>query len=294
MSDIVVGIIAGSIVALISFVLGLIGNMWYSKLQEKHQEEKNAIRNHFSEIEAIIVSPLLQFIDGLQLRNGYLEATSIMNLREMGDISNYPFPPKLALETRDEYDSFKAHFPRIEEKLQELIGKTLRHNETAKDFSDNIREHIESDSNLPPIKPDNLPIQEGVMPMTIGYMLQNLYCIALGHKPIYDFNKATSEVINSFWMLRVGDTGFAIVSKENFENCKSSFIKIQESTNLRSTALEINGSANQITAEFARLVKQLNILISRGLITKDTNYNFKPVNNCLICRELFTKIRKKP
>ena len=289
----IIGGISGGIITVLGYIFV---TRWLNKKTEYREikkEEKDKLNNHFSEIEAIIISPLLQFIDGLQLRNGYLEASSIMNLRELEDISNYPFPPKLGLEARDEYASFKAHFPIMEEQLRELNSKTLSHNETAKNFSNNIRDHIESDPNLPPIKPDNPPIEEKVIPMTVGYMLQNLYNIALGYKPIHDFNKATSEVINNFRMLRVGDTGFAIVSKENLEYCKSSFIKIQESKNLRDTALEINGSATQIITEFGELAKKLNIIMSRGLITEDTNYNFKPVNDCLICRELFTKIRSK-
>lgn len=291
-SGAIIGSVSGGIITAITYI---VVTRWLNKKSEDREikkEEKEKLKSHFNEVKEIIISPLLQIIDGLQLRNGYLEASSIISLREMLDLSNYPFPLKLGLEERDEYASFKAHFPRIEEKLQELIGKTLRHNETAKDFFNSVREHIESDPNLPPIKPDTRPIEEKVISHTIGYMVQTLYYVALGYKPIYDFNKATSEKVNGFWMVRVGDTGFAIVTREKIEHCKSSFIQIQESKNLRRTALGINGSANQIIAEFEGLAKKLNIVISRGLITKDTNYNFIPVNDCLICRELFANIKE--
>ena len=244
-------------------------------------------------VNNLIETNQLQIIDGLQIRNGYIEDSSLISFREIGDFSEYPFPLKMGLEERDEYASFKAHLPKMEEKLQDLHGRTLRHNEMAKNFFNDIRKHIESDPNLPPIKPDSRPIEEKVIPHTIGYMVQTLYSVALGYKPNYDFTKATAEIINDLWMIRVGDTCFAIVTKENIECFKSSLVQIQESKNLRSTALGINGSANQIIVEFDGLAKKLNHIISRGLISKDANYSFRPVRNCPICKELFTKIKEQ-
>ena len=121
MSEIVVGIIAGSIVAIISFVLGLFGNMWYGNYQEKKRIRKNRLIIHFNDIKELLDKQILLMAKSFQFKNGRLMFGGLTSVYESYDFEEIGI-----------YTSFKLHFPELEQEWKQLNENAVKLRENLK------------------------------------------------------------------------------------------------------------------------------------------------------------------
>lgn len=134
MSDIVVGIIAGSIVSLISFALGLFGNIWYSSYQENRQRHNEALKQHFADLKEQYIVPTRAFLSNLSNQFGRL---LYFNTDEQYSID----AAKTSWPTNDSdqnFECFKAHFASTADKLLKLEKEVNISNEKNQAFNNEI------------------------------------------------------------------------------------------------------------------------------------------------------------
>jgi len=260
MSDIVIGIIAGSIVALISFALGLLGQTWYGKLQEKRQQQRNALKHHFLDLNKKTITPLiLQF---KKLENHLGEISDGGQDRYWGSHDIRSFLNVLEID----WEVFSLHFPKQAVTIDSLIDRINDHNKE----SDKLIELLEGHLNK--IYPLTRSIKEppflngellGFLRTTIFQIARNEYGYTNSIYPVtHDFNAASIVKENEYWALVNTPKGnrvkYAVLTtQEETENCKKSLVALQNSLEFQEKAYLLFENANMIMGNIRLIVDSL-------------------------------------
>lgn len=295
MSDIVVGIIAGSIVALISFILGLFGQVWYGTLQEKRQRQRNALKQHFLDLNEKTITPLILQLETLQ--------------NHLGEISSggqgrhwSPHDVKFLLNvSTEDWRVFSLHFPALAVTIDSLVDQVNNHN---KEF-DELIELLEADLNKiyplarskmdPPFLTGELL---GFMRTTIFQAARNEYALEfnedtfeiIDNYPItHDFNTSSIVKENEYWLLVNTPKGngmkYAILtSQEEAEYCKKNLVALQNSPKFQIKAYNLLEYAN---LTMGRIGLYVDSLVFLRQCYKELGKILKRSESCPFCRVIY-------
>ena len=295
MSDIVVGIIAGSIVALISFVLGLFGQIWYGILQEKRQHQNNALKHHFIDLNEKTITPLiLQFET---LKNHLGEISSGGQGRHWS-----PHDVRIFINVSEVYwEVFSLHFPKQAATIDSLIERINNHNKEFDELIELLETHLNKIYPLagsmkePPFLAGELL---GFMRTTIFQAARNEYALEFNENtfeiidnyPItHDFNTSSIVKENEYWSLvntpRGNGMKYAVLtSQEEAEHCKKSLVAIQSSLELQLKAYTLFNKAYLMMGSIRLIVDSLVFL--RQCYT-ELGKTLKRSESCLFCRVIY-------
>jgi len=261
-------------------------NFFWQRMTTGRQEKKEKLARHFDDLQNGAIKPISDIVANINIKNGSIFTNS---------------PGSFDWLDSEQLECFQGHYPALADKWQELAGKGPRHqgltgcrwtkqNEKARAFENKIEKSIskmltEAGITLP-IKPYQIRqelIDRG-LPETIQ---RTLYEQAQGKAIVDDFSKA-AIIEDDFYVLQLGKTKLVNAkNSEVIEKCKSIFIDVQNSEDLRKEASSVIRNAEKIRAEFEELLSNLAKIKSRGFISKDPKYEFKVVKRCPICKELF-------
>jgi hypothetical protein len=242
MSEIVIGIIAGSIVALISFMLGLFGNMWYGNYQENRQRKNEALKKHFSDLEEQYIKPASEFLANISNQEGRLTFYNIHSQYSV-DAAQTSWPTSASDKN---FDSFKAHFSTTADELLKLETQVKINNEKNKAFNAEVVASLEEKTGIPVrdyFKKAKLNVpffyQSIITFIRLSYMEHMR--IQTGDKEDDDLNFNFHEVIyspsqqdNNAGLITLKDgRHIAVVNnKDEAETCKKALIEVAENIEL--------------------------------------------------------------
>lgn len=268
-------------------LLGFFLNLWNSKRIEKKREDRNNLEIHFNDLREGAVYPINEVTSHIYADYGYILSNYWESLKKLN---------------AEQFICFKAHYPILADKWLELAGEwtdregliggrfreqnekvDATNKEMRKSIADKIKE-----ANI------NLPIktytgQEEINEDAITVLIRNIYSRVEGEYITHDFSNA--EIIDDgrgLFILKVGGTIYARTGNRNIlEKCKSIFADVQNSHTLKSEASKVIETAKGIENELEKIKLELDKIQSRGLISNNKRYKFKPTEQCQICTELF-------
>jgi len=276
MSNIVVGIIAGSIVALISFIFGLFGQIWYGKYQEKRQKQKEALKNHFSDLEEYTIKPLIESLEDTHNRRGYI--LYVNRAKQDINVNKTDWPIRI---DSDKFLEFKSHFSNQANKITALINSAHNHNREQESFDAQLirclRERVCK----------NELVYEGVASQVLRYGLHAIYME--GIEKLEDvkntLNFETVEIENNIWRVRSSMGHFAEVPTE-----EEALEIIEEVPKIITESTLLNKMKDIIinTETLLEKVKEL-VSTSKFIIEQYTKYGYllKRKNSCTTCKLIF-------
>jgi len=281
--------ITGSIVTLIAFILGLLGNMWYGSYQEKKKIRKEQLDKHFKEEIIATISILLKIIEGVKTNHGTIVAPDINRSKTMDD---EPFPLSFGFENTHEYEAFTAHYPSIQQSWKEFIKKVWTHNLRVENRIDEIRQILENDKELPQIKKYEEKVAEKIFPEIPSLLFKGIYDLATGQRTVLDFSNAEIKdqfpcryLILGAYNILVSESDEAIQIEDKVfgvnprvETYKIKLADIQKSELLREKAIKLSEDCEQLIIELWDIKDKLE------LISKHGRNSFKSDKDCDICR----------
>lgn len=295
MSDIVIGIIAGSIVALISFILGLFGQIWYGRLQEKRQRQHNSLKQHFLDLNEKTITPLISQLETLQNDLGEISFGGQGRYWSPHDMK---FLPRVLTE---DWRVFSLHFPAQAATIDSLVDQINNHNKEFDELIKLLEAHLNKIYPLarsikePPFLTGELL---GFMRTTIFQAARKEYALEfnedtfeiIDNYPItHDFNKSSIVKENEYWLLVNTPKGngmkYAILtSKEEAEYCMKSLVALQNSPEFLQEAYKL--------FEYANLIMGRNRLVADSLAFlrqcyKELGKTLKRVKSCPFCRVIY-------
>ncbi len=284
MSNIVIGIIAGSVVALISFILGLFGQIWYGKHQEKSNRRKDALKKHFEDLEVNAIKPISKILGRVTNSDG--------TLWERGESSSYSLKdnwPTKDFET-GEFLNFKLHFPNQADTMVKLINDVDNHNKTCVSFDAKIKKNLEKKTGLP-VRDKGLPFIEDNVPI---YLHQTLYHLAVKKlegdtrsTTYYDFREAEIKDKNdSLWVTTKGPGAIyaKLTNMAEATSFKSAIIELMESPQLQKEMYDIYTEARLL-----EIVSRYCASVLEFTCDQHDKYGklLKRKRDCPICKVIF-------
>jgi hypothetical protein len=257
--------LTGSIVALVSFALGLSGKIiydfWHDNHVDKTQRQKEALKTHFSDLQKNYIKPTSDFLWNISNQNGIL-ISDMDETHDSIDLDQTTWP----INSIDRYyQCFKSHFPREANILLELEKDVKKIN------SDNREANKELSS-----------------------LLVNKTKI-----PIYDYNKRIDPNIASFYSLIITFIRFSLseqVKKPSNElelyQPKFDFREVTFSqNNINSNKLEVCLKDGRVLAEVNNIEEANTCKNALIEITKDTALALKTNFNNSIANSQKTLIK---
>ena len=256
MSNIVIGIIAGSIVALISFILGLFGNIWYGNYQEKRQRQSKALKRHFTELEEQYIKKTSDFLSNFSNQNGRLTYYNT-DAQYTIDAAQTSWPTN---DLNKNFNCFRAHFTTTAEELLKLEKQVKTNNENNKAFNTEIAASLEQKSSIPVsdyFKKANLQVPffspSIITFIRLSYMEHMR--VQAGNQEVDDMNFNFHEAVNSpsqkdtnAWLVELKD-GRHLAKVNNTgeaETCKKALIEIAEDAELVRKGQSLYTSAEEL------------------------------------------------
>lgn len=269
--------ITGSIVALISFALGLFGNMWYGNYREKKKIQNESLKNHFKQLETNAIKPISKMMERITDSGG--------TLWEYGDDRaynpTYRWPPTKAFEEGD-FHIFKLHFRSQADAVAELMNKIDKHNEDCQSFTNELKELIEEKTGLAVREGKECPFIYEHVPT---YLRQTLYQLVKSESPTHDFQQTSIERKGDFWRVRTVSTIYADVTTEREGNSfKNDLTGLMESTSLLKETTDIYLEAQKLEKESRSLASLLDFICDQH-----DRYGklLKREESCPICKVIF-------
>ncbi len=290
----IIGLVVASITA--------IGVFYGPRLVAKRQEKREKLGVHFKDLKLNIIDSIGDL--SWQIRN--CEG-------QMTHQDDSPVPPIYKFEQVDLFTCFNLHFPLEADEWKQLKERSLEQNQSAKDFESKIKEYIESDHNLTPLKKDPIPdtggegkdplramidkakakanMEEMIVDVTPKCLCRTLYELAQNSSPVYDFTKAEIKLSDSLYILHfpkivIGASQLVYAkTAEKVKYCNSVFVGIQESPDFRQEASRIYDNAKKLVKDFkdfsTRLAAKIDNISKYGI-----GREFKKLKKCPICKKI--------
>lgn len=239
-----------AIIPVFTFILGLLGkvfyDMWHDNYIENKNRQKDALKKHFADLEASVIKPMSEIMGGVTNSEGRLWIHS-------RDFYSAPKSKWLTKDFKaDNFYIFKLHFPTLVEPMVKLMDDVDSHNEKFLSFCMKLEENIEEKTGLT-FRVEGLPFVENNVPV---YLQQTLYHLAvkkLGGNIIgttyHDFREVEiKEKPDSFWVTTKGPG--AVYAKVNTMDEATSFrdamIELMESSQLQEEMCDLYLGAKQL------------------------------------------------
>ena len=143
-SNLVIGLVSGAIIAIVSFALGLFGQIWYGRYQETRQRRSEALKKHFEELEEQYIKPTSEFLWNISNENGRLTYYNT-EAQYTIDAAQTSWPTN---ELNNNFDCFKVHFAIAANELLKLEKEIKLNNDKNKAFNAEIVSSLENKSNI--------------------------------------------------------------------------------------------------------------------------------------------------
>jgi hypothetical protein len=292
MSNIVVGIIAGSVVALISFALGLFGNMWYANYQENKQRKNEALKKHFEELEEQFIKPASDFLSNFSNKEGVLAYFNPERQYSI-DASHTTWPTN---NKEQNFSCFKAHFTGTADEILRLEKLVKKNNDANTAFNAEIVALLEQKSGVPVrdySKKANLkvPFFSPLIIAFIRFSYMEHMRMPLSDKkvdePKFNFNEVVySPIIVNIIKVRLKDgRDLAEVNNVNeAEACKKALITISEDINLGMRGRRLYRDTEFLKKWAANLSQNLDIICEQH---SKFGKVLKKKKDCPICKLIF-------
>lgn len=138
-SNLMIGLISGAIIAIVSFVLGLLGQLWYGRIQETRQRRIEALKKHFTQLQEQYIKHTSEFLANVSVQDGILFSNHEM------DLSKTAWP----INEYTGFPSFKVHFPIEANGLLKLKTTIEDSNEKNSSLNSELALSLTNKSNIP-------------------------------------------------------------------------------------------------------------------------------------------------
>jgi len=284
--------ITGSIVAIISFILGLFGNIWYARYQENRQRQIKGLKKHY-------YNDLNKFVKSLaeQFRGTYNDLGRITTL--IRDEKGEPLYSSASDNTNVSWPYFKggnapeftSHFAKQAEECDKCINEVISHNEKLKEFEEELSTLLNKKINLQSIaKRFNSRIPQ--------FLREELCEIVKERKSIKEKGKRSSFLDRpaDWGIIKIIDTkgGFVVTtpdkswiettSKANATNFGRVLSEILNSEELSVQMRKFFREATKLKAKAQNIARQLNT-INRQY--SEFGKTLKRKRKCPTCKLIF-------
>lgn len=289
MSDIVVGIIAGSIVALISFILGLFGNIGYARYQENRQRQNEALKKHFTDLETYVFKPLIKMLKQIINQQGTLWLYD-------GEKKVYSNPKLFYLPMEDIKSllSFNIHFKNKTEDIEKLISNIVDNNELTNLFTKNLEKLVRDKTNIPVknvanVEAGEIPFIYAEVPtylrLSLSYLAERNIDQKASLSQYFDFRNAEIKKEYDYWRLHGSGVAYAqLATEQEAILCKEILIELMESDELQKETHFIFRNASRLEIGARRIAYELDTIIQQH-----AKYGklLKRKRECTICKIIF-------
>jgi len=241
-NNLVIGLISGAIIAVVAFVLGLLGQIWYGRYEETRKRQSEALKKHFTDLEEQYIKPTSEFLSNFSNQNGRLTYYNT-DAQYSIDAAQTSWPTN---DLDKNFDCFKAHFTTTADELLKLEKQVKINNEKNKAFNAEITASLEEKSSITVsdwFKKANL--KEPFFSPSIITFIRLSYMehmqIQSGDKEVDDLNFNFHEAVcspsqkdNNAWLVKLKD-GRHIAKVNNTdeaETCKKALIEVAEDIEL--------------------------------------------------------------
>lgn len=240
MSNIVIGIIAGSIVALISFILGLFGNIWYARYQENRQRQNKALKKHFTDLEKQYIKPTSEFLSNISNREGVLTYTNVEAQYSIDAIqTSWPMN-----NLNQDFICFKEHFSTEASEISGLREQIVINNTNNKSFNKELENLLEKRYHIPVkdyFKKSQLEkpfFSHSILSffrLSYNEITEIVQGLREKNEFIFDFRQASlTRKEDNHWLLQLEGRELAqVTSKAEAELCKRALIELMETADLQ-------------------------------------------------------------
>lgn len=291
MNQIVVGIIAGSIVSLSSFIIGLFGQIWYGKYQEKRQRQKEALRKHFADLAERYIVPTSAFLSNISNREGVLTYTNVAAQYSI-DATQTSWPMN---NLNQDFICFKEHFSTEASEISGLREQIVINNTNNKSFNKELENLLEKRSHIPVkdyFKKSHLekPFFSHSILSFFRFSYNEIAEIVQGLREknefIFDFRQASfTRKEDNHWLLQLEGKELAqVTNKAEAELCKRALIELMETDDLQVKGQNLYREAETLKDKARNLSSGLDLVCEQfGQYGK----LLKRKRTCPVCKLIF-------
>ena len=278
--------VTGSLVAIISFVLGLSGKIiydfWHDNHIEKKEQRKEAMKNHFELLSKKVIYPMISQFKEIHNYWGELSPSGGGRHWSHEDIHLILNVPS------EDFKIFALHFSDYSLLIRNLIKKMNEHNSQFDKYIDTLRSQLNSIHPLSTIPLNSSFLYAeltGNLRMTLFQIAHNKYH-DIEIQPTHDFNEAKIIKEGNYWILTNPheSVGYArLTTQEEALACKTRLSELQNSTELILTALELSSQAETIEQSFPQMVSFLEFILEYHTSLKNIMGKNK---KCMYCQAI--------
>lgn len=285
--------IGASITSVISFILGLVGHIFYGKLQGKHNRQNEALKKHFADLAERYIKPTSGFLSNISNQAGVLKYTNV-DAQYSIDASQTSWPTN---NVNQDFICFKEHFPAEASEISELKEQIVNNNASNKTFNSDLENLLEKKSSTPVknyFKKSNLPLPffEVSILLFLRLSYREIEEIESGYKEDDDylFNFQQTECLpdpqkGDSWLVQLKGRGLAKVRNNNeAEICKQTLIELTYNSELQSESQRLHKEAESLKIKATGLSNNLHLICEQH---EKFGRALKRKRNCPVCNLIF-------
>jgi len=283
--------VVGSIVAIISLILGFLGTIWYAGYQENRQRKNEALKKHFTDLEEQYIKPTSEFLSNISNREGILTYTNIETQYSI-DATQTSWPMN---NLNQDFICFKEHFSTKASEISGLREQIVINNTNNKSFNKELENLLEKASHIPVkdyFKKSNLekPFFSHSILSFLRLSYNEIAEIVQGLREknefIFDFREASfTPKEDNHWLLQLEGRELAQVTKKaEAELCKRALIELMETDDLQVKGQSLYREAETLKDKARSLSSDLDLACERfGQYGK----LLKRKRTCPVCKLIF-------
>jgi len=291
LNNIVIGIIAGSIVALISFILGLFGNIWYAHYQESRHRKNESQKKHFEDLEKRYIVPTDEFLSNISNSEGILTYTNVEAQYSI-DASQTSWPIN---NLNQDFICFKEHFRTEAIEISGLREEIVFNNNDNRSFNKELENLLEKRSHIPVKdyfkkshleKPFFSPSIVSFLRFSYNQIAEIVQELIEKTEFTFDFRHASFTLKdNNCWLLQLDGRELAQVNNEaEAELCKKALIELMDNYDLQLKGQDLYRDAEMLKDKARKLSSSLELVCEQfGQYGK----LLKRKKTCPVCKLIF-------
>jgi len=291
MSNIVIGIIAGSIVALIAFILGLFGNIWYDRYQENRQRQNRALRKHFTDLEEQYIKPTSEFLSNFSNQCGILTYCNT-DAQYSIDAALTSWPTN---DLDKNFNCFKEHFSTEASEISGLREQIVINNTNNKSFNKELGNLLEKRSDIPvkdyfkkshlekPFFPHSILL---LLRLSYNEIVEIVQGLREKNEFTFDFRQASfTRKEDNHWLLQLEGRELAQVASEaEAELCKRALIELMETDDLQVKGQNLYREAETLKDKAMNISNSLDLVCE---LFSQYGKSLKRKRACPVCKLIF-------
>jgi hypothetical protein len=260
-----------TIIAIAVASITAIGVFWGPILGAKKQRQKEALRNHFIDMETHMIKPLIDTARGLYCSGGLI--------LDIDSISENPLEWTIDLNSDNALSSFTSHFPDQMENYAGIIDGIQQHNKSIIEFQDRIEQRIQKETGMPVERNGTRPF---IWPNTLNVIRDRLFKLVNDEESsIGKYTNAQVIQTTYAWQFIESSQMYAEANTEaEINKIASSFWAMLADDKLLEETSERNDNAKALLRNVTMTANALELICTK--YSKLNSY-LKKEKNCAYC-----------